>query len=73
MTVFAVVTGVVPMVRVGVEAAGTSETAGNTVDSLGCGVTGSAGVAGELLKSFDCHWGVGPEELLFSKKLLMYI
>ena len=55
VTVLAVVTGFVPMVRVGVEVAGVSGTGGSTVDSLGCTVTGSAGVAGELLKSFDCH------------------
>lgn len=68
VTVLAVVTGVVPMVRVGVEAAGRSGTAGSTVESLGCEVIGSTGVAGELLKSFDSHCGVGPEELLLLKK-----
>lgn len=62
VTVSAVVAGFVPMLRVAIEA-DTSGTAGSTVDGLGCtaAATGSVGVAGVLLKSFDCHCGVEPE------------
>lgn len=62
MIVLAGVIGFVPMVTVAVEA-DTSGTGGNTVDNscLGYVPADSVGVAGVLVKSFDCHCGVEPE------------